>query len=262
LITVLHPVGNLPASVYWRRRVVAFGAVVAVLVLIGFLLGGGGGTRAAGAPAGGGDPAAATGSGTAAGSGTGAPARPAPSNSPTTTPPPLEHSGTGTGTGTDTGTGSGAETGTDTGGPAVEAPSSRPPPPAPDPPRPCQDSALRLTVRTVASVYRVGEMPVIELTVANVSATTCTRDLGAALQEVLLYAGTTRLWSSNDCYPGGTRDEQALLPREHATFSVTWSGLSSKPRCAGTRTRVASGRYRLLGRIGTLRSAPATLTLR
>ena len=117
-------------------------------------------------------------------------------------------------------------------------------------------------MRTVAPVYRVGDLPVLELTVANVSAITCTRDLGAAQQEVLLYAGKTRLWSSNDCYPGGAREVQALLPREHATFSVTWSGLSSQPRCAGTRTRVGPGRYRLLGRIGTLRSLPATLTLR
>jgi hypothetical protein len=105
-------------------------------------------------------------------------------------------------------------------------------------------------------------MPVIELTVQNVSRSTCTRDLGAAQQEVLLYAATVRLWSSNDCYPDGEREEQALLPRERAAFSVTWSGLSSRPRCAGKRLQVGPGHYRLLGRLGTLRSAPVTLTLR
>jgi hypothetical protein len=103
---------------------------------------------------------------------------------------------------------------------------------------------------------------VITLTVQNVSTATCTRDLGAGQQEVLLYAGTTRLWSSNDCYPGGQRNVRPLTPGQRVTFSVTWSGLSSHPGCTGTRSRVRPGSYRLVGRLGTLASRPATLTLR
>jgi len=243
---VLHPVGPLPAPVYWRRRALALAGVIAVLTLLGTTLAGGDGTQAAGAPAGSGQPAAS------AGTATGSPVSPSPSGTPTITPPPLEQSGPADG---GPGLGSGADPGTET----TASPS---PTPSPDKPRPCPDSAIRLTVKTFAPAYRVGAMPVIALTVQNVSTATCTRDLGAAQQEVLLYAGATRLWSSNDCYPGGLRDVQALLPRERATFSVTWSGLSSRPHCAGTRTRVGPGRYRLFGRLGTLRSAAATLTLR
>ncbi len=46
----------------------------------------------------------------------------------------------------------------------------------------------------------------LRLQVRNVATLPCTRDLGAALQEVLLYQATKRLWSSNDCYPEGQRD--------------------------------------------------------
>jgi hypothetical protein len=240
VIIVLHPVGPLPASVYWRRRGLVLAGVVVALVLLASLLGSGGGD---GVPAvagadGGGTPGA--GASTPSGSPT-----PTASGSLTGTPPPLDE----TGPGEDLGSGS---------GPAA---TSRSPKPSLQPPRPCADAALRLTVKAVQSVYRVGDMPVIELTVQNISTAACTRDLGAAQQEVLLYAQTTRIWSSNDCFPGGERDVQALLPRERVSFSVKWSGLSSMPRCAGTRSQVGPGQYRLLGRLGTLHSSEATLTL-
>jgi hypothetical protein len=259
---VLHPVGPLPASVYWRRRAVAFAGVIVVLMLFNWTVGGGtgnsngSGTRPASAQGSG--AGQATGHGATAATGTGAPTGTAASGSPSTTgtPPPLDQSGP-----VDRGPAAGSTGGDPTGTATVTASRSSTSAAA-EPPRPCRDGALRLTVRTVQPYYRVGELPVIELTVQNVSATTCTRDLGAAQQEVLLYAAATRIWSSNDCYPGGSRDVQALLPRERATFTVTWSGLSSRPRCAGTRTRVGPGNYRLLGRIGTLRSTTATLALR
>jgi hypothetical protein len=110
--------------------------------------------------------------------------------------------------------------------------------------------------------YQVGDTPVLDLVVRNVSTVACVRDLGPAQQEVVLYAGARRLWSSNDCYPGGTRDVQVLQPGDSASFSVTWSGLSSRPRCAGDRTRVTAGGYALVGRLGTLVSKRAPLVLR
>ena len=242
---MLHPVGPLPAPVYWRRRALALVGVIAVLTLLGTTLAGGDGTQAAGQPAGSGQPAAS------AGTATGSPVSPSPSGTPTITPPPLEQSGPADG---GPGLGSGADPGTET----TASPS---PTPSPDKPRPCPDSAIRLTVKTFAPAYRVGAMPVIALTVQNVSTATCTRDLGAAQQEVLLYAGATRLWSSNDCYPGGTKDPQPLGPGDSASFSVTWSGLSSRPKCAGERVRVGAGSYLLLGRLGTLVSKRSPIRL-
>jgi hypothetical protein len=98
--------------------------------------------------------------------------------------------------------------------------------------------------------------------VRNVAKLACTRDLGAALQEVLLYHGSTRLWSSNDCYPEGERDLELMRPGVLHTFSVIWSGLGSRPKCAGARTRVGAGSYALVARLGPLVSPRAPLALR
>ena len=127
---------------------------------------------------------------------------------------------------------------------------------------PCADRALQLRILPERPSYQVGQQPVLDLVVRNVSTVACVRDLGAADQEVLLYDGSNRrLWSSNDCYPGGSKDPQVLGPGDSASFSVTWSGLSSRPKCAGERVRVGAGGYTLLGRLGTLVSKRSPIRL-
>jgi hypothetical protein len=227
---VLHPVGPLPASVYWRRRAVAFAAVVVVL-LVGraVLPGGDDGPRNTAAAVGSPTPDAGTPSSLAA------------------TPPAGDRGGSGGG------------------GPAATTTAASSPTPAstpPPPPQPCPDQALQLRVVPERPAYPVGEQPVLDLVVRNISAVACMRDLGAAYQEVLLYDGhNRRLWSSNDCYPGGSKDPQVLGPGDSASFSVTWSGLSSRPKCAGERVRVPAGGYALVGRLGTLVSARSPIRL-
>jgi len=229
---VLHPVGPLPASVYWRRRAAALAAVVAALLAGWFALGGGDSSPKT---------AAAVGSPTPSG---GLP------SSLAATPPAGDRGGSG-----DTG-GSAGEPAT-----SITAAGTTSAPP-PGPPQPCADGALQLRVLPERPAYEVSQQPVIDLVVRNVSAVACVRDLGAAYQEVLLYDGLNRrLWSSNDCYPGGTKDPQVLGPGDSASFSVTWSGLSSRPRCAGERVRVGPGSYSLLGRLGTLVSKRAPIRL-
>jgi hypothetical protein len=245
LICVLHPVGPLPASVYWRRRVLAVAAGLAALLVLWLLTGlggpgpsGAGSGQSAAGPVGNTTPAGpTTPAGAPTSSGT------APSDTLAATPPPVDPGRQGDGdAGTQTPTGSPATT-------EAAVPSA------------CPDTALRLTVASERPNYPVGALPEITLSVRNVSRATCTRDLASSQQEVLLYAGRTRLWSSNDCYPGGGQDIQALAPGERDRFSVTWSGLSSRPKCAGIRSRVGPGRYNLVGRIGSLHSPPAPLVL-
>jgi hypothetical protein len=235
---VLHPVGPLPASVDWRRRGVAFAGLVAVLLLVWAVLPGGGG---GGAPS----PAAAVGS-------------PTPSP-PSDEPSSLDPSGLTASPATDD-PGRPADDGSTAGGSATTpVPATRPPAAQP---KPCTDAQLRLTVSPAQPAYRVGQAPVLRLQVRNVGPVPCTRDLGAALQEVLVYQGATRLWSSNDCYPEGQRDLELMSPGAVHTSPVTWSGLSSRPKCVGVRTPVGAGSYALVGRLGTLVSPRAALTLR
>ena len=229
---MLHPVGSLPASVYWRRRAVAIAAALGVLLMVWVALphgdGGGGGRQ---------DTAALVGSPSPIGGGADLAGRDAAGGRPR---PGRQH-----------------RRGRRRPGHTDDQP-GRPPPP----PKPCTDRALSLRVVPERPAYQVGAKPVFDLVVRNVSAASCVRDLGARLQEVLLYAGARRLWSSNDCYPEGERNVRVLRPAESATFSVEWSGLSSRPSCAGTRVRVGTGTYAAVARLGTLVSPRARLDLR
>jgi hypothetical protein len=240
VVGVLHPVGPLPASVYWRRRAVVFAGLVAVLLLVWAVLPGG----ADDTPR---DSAAAVGS-------------PSPTE-PATAPTATGSGGLTASPATDDPGRAGDGAAAATTPPATSAPPTPKPTPPPAP-KPCADSALRLTVSPAQPVYVVGQAPVLRLQVRNVGALSCTRDLGAALQEVLLYRGTQRLWSSNDCYPEGERDQELMRPGVVYTFSVTWSGLVSRPKCAGARTPVGAGSYTLLARLGSLISPRASLRLR
>ena len=239
---VLQPVGPLPASVYWRRRAVALAVVLGVL-LLGWLALPGGGDSGDRQPT-----AGAAGLPTPSGSD----APPSLSATPPTGDPGRAGDGSGVGAGT------GPATGTVPAATTAPAPSTG----SPAAPEPCPDSALSVTLAPERPVYQVGESPVLDLQVRNVSDIACARDLGAAQQEILLYRGTQRLWSSNDCYPEGERRFEVLAPGAGENFSVTWSGLSSRPKCAGERTRVGAGSYTLVGRLGTLVSERSPITLR
>lgn len=249
---MLHPVGPLPASVYWRRRVLALAAGLAALLLLWLVTSGGSGAGDGGFGQAAGSSSAAP---TATGSGASAPSGGSPSETLAATPPAVDPGRPGDGTGGASGAGDPSGGGSGPAGTTAAAPTEAAAPVA------CSDAALRLTVAPGRPAYPVGATPELTLSVQNVSKQTCTRDLAASQQEVLLYAGQARVWSSNDCYPGGGRDVRTLAPGERNRFSVTWSGLSSRPSCAGTRSRVGPGSYQLVARIGTLRSTPAALTL-
>ncbi|MEJ2861125.1 hypothetical protein [Actinomycetospora flava] len=166
-------------------------------------------------------------------------------------------------------------------GPLLETPTTTPPPattpapaqppaqppaqersaPAPAP-GPCADGDLRVTARTDAPSYAAGRKPVLSLVVENTSDAACVRDLDAAKQAVAVVKKVgDGLWGSNDCSPGDTDDVRTLAPGEEAVFSVTWSGRTSNPGCAGERTVVPPGSYQLLARLDGIVSDPAPFTL-
>ncbi|MFW3172860.1 MucR family transcriptional regulator [Geodermatophilus sp. CPCC 206100] len=217
---MLHPVGPLPAAVYWRRRLLVLTLLVAVL--------GGGGWLAV---------ALATGSG-GSGGGTAAAASAEPTEA--APPPALEQV-----------VPSLASVQTPT-------PATTPPPAAPDPVPagpapggPCTDDMVGLEVRTPGSAPSGGK-PTFELVVTNVSPVPCVRTLDKGLQEVVLVDGAgTRLWGSNDCFPEASSDTRTLAPGEQVAFPLVWGGLTSEPGCAGTREPVGPGQYAVRGRLDT-----------
>ncbi len=225
---MLHPVGPLPAAVYWRRR------LVVLLVLLVIL--GGGGWLAVSLLSGSGDTAAAAGSTTPPAVGTPALDRVVPSLAgvQTPTPPP-----------------------TTTAPAAAEAPA----PPAQEAGAPCGDDVVALEVRTPGTVPS-GTSPVFELVVTNTAAVPCTRVLDAQLQEMVLLDGAgARMWGSNDCQPGSSSDTRTLAPGEQVVFPLTWSGLTSEPTCSAARVPVAPGSYVVRARLDTKTSPDAPLQI-
>ena len=227
---MLHPVGPLPAAVYWRRRVTVLAILLAVLALLAWLVAGLVQDDDEGAAT---TPTAATEPGELPALERVVPpvaqVRP-PSTERVTAPPP-------------------------------------PPPPAPAVPAgpapggPCTGDMLRLEVRTPGQAA-VGGKPTFELAVTNTSTVPCVRALDKQLQElVMVNAAGARVWGSNDCFPESSSDERTLAPGETVVFPVVWGGLTSEPGCAAARVTPPPGSYVLRGRLDTLVSGDATLTL-
>jgi hypothetical protein len=226
---VLHPVGPLPAAVYWRRRAM-------VLTLLVSVLGGGGWLGYAvvtgrGWPAT--TPAAATSS---APVGTPALERVVPSLAGVQVPTVIVSMRASTG--------------------PTRAPASRPAAAGP-----CTDDHIGLAVRTPGRVAS-GAKPTFELRVANTARTPCVRALDKGLQElVILDRAGKRVWGSNDCFPEASRDSRTLAPGEVVTFPIVWSGLTSEPTCTAARVPPPPGAYVVRGRLDTKTTPDAPLAV-
>jgi hypothetical protein len=232
VLGVLHPVGPLPAAVYWRRRLLVLALLLAVLGGGGWLavavLSGAAGSSTTTA-------AAATTEVSAAAGEPPALARVVPSLASVQTPTPAPEPPTEPG--------------------PERAPAS------PTPGGPCSDDMIGLEVRTPGSAP-VGGKPTFELVITNVSAVPCVRVLDAGLQEIVLLDGAgNRVWGSNDCFPENSSDTRTLAPGESVAFPLVWGGLTSEPSCTADRTTPAPGQYALRGRLDTEVSPDAPFTL-
>jgi hypothetical protein len=229
---VLHPVGPLPAAVYWRRRVL-------VLTLLLSVLGGGGWIGYAVATGRFDD-----GTTTVAATSSVPPATPAlegvvPSLAGVQVPtvPASTNAASTNAASTSAAASSTAAAG------------------------PCTDDMIAVEARGPAGVAE-GTQATFALVVTNAAAVPCVRSLDAQLQELALWdlAGN-RIWGSNDCLAETSSDPRTLAPGEVVSFSVEWSGLTSEPTCTAPRMPPPPGAYLLQGRLGTKGSAAAPVTI-
>ncbi|MCZ2817603.1 MucR family transcriptional regulator [Modestobacter sp. VKM Ac-2984] len=237
---MLHPVGPLPAVVYWRRRLLVLGCAVGVL--------GGGGWLGV---------AAATGSPDEDVVRTTAGQEPAPAPALDQIVPSLAAIQLPT-----------APTAPPAADPAEEPEADQPqvdePPtePAAVDGGPCSNDMIGVEVRPTPASSPVGSKPTFDLVVTNVSPVSCVRSLDKGLQEIVMVdAAGTRVWGSNDCFPEETTDPRTLQPGESVVFPVVWGGLSSTPGCTAERVPPPPGDYGLRGRLDTATSPDATFTL-
>ena len=142
--------------------------------------------------------------------------------------------------------------------PTPDASASTDPSATPDPSGsasapPCDDDVLSVEAEATDESYAVGEQPRLELRITNTGTAVCVRDLGQGAVELQVVSGDDRIWSSDDCTPGGAAELTVLQPGEAETSTVTWPGTRSLPGCQGDDEPADAGTYRVIGRVGELR---------
>ncbi|MEU8069485.1 hypothetical protein [Micromonospora sp. NPDC049151] len=250
-------VGPLPPAVYWRRRAVVLGA--GLLFLIVLLYSCTGTDRNTGAP--GTDPSPSGSAG----------AQPDPSGSVLTPQsggpsPTAGDTGGGANTGGGTGDGGASSGGGNTGGGVNNGGGNgnggaTGQPVSDD--GTCTDSELLVTPVAVPPTAQRGTVVTLRLKVKNVSNRTCSRDVGADLQELYLKSGAEKVWSSDTCGTGKGSDVQSFTPDFERSYELGWNGRRDN-RCANgvaSGEFAAIGAYQLFARVGTKISEPVKLTV-
>lgn len=243
-------VGPLPPTVYWRRRAVVLGA--ALLFVIVLLYSCSGTDRNTGGSAGGVSP-----SNTAAPGPTGSLLTPQ-STSPSPTP---GDSGGGSGTGNGSGTNNGGGTGTNNGGSGTNDGGAPAASVADD--GTCTDSEIRVTPVAVPATAQRGTTVTLRLKIKNISDRTCSRDVGADLQELYVKAGAEKIWSSDTCGTGKGSDVQSFTPNFERSYELGWNGRDVS-RCANGLANgpyAPIGTYQVFARVGTKLGEPVKLTI-
>ena len=127
----------------------------------------------------------------------------------------------------------------------------------------CADNEMSVVPEPAATTVRRGTPLVIRLTIKNVSARTCSRDVGADPQEIYLNQGARKYWSSDTCSTAHSSDVRQFAPGAQRQYSVTWNGRQTS-KCVGGQAAGPApppGQFEIRGRLGTKVSDPVTLTI-
>ncbi|MFF0150840.1 hypothetical protein [Micromonospora sp. NPDC005203] len=237
-------VGPLPPAVYWRRRVVVLGAGLLFLIVLLYSCTGSDrpdrDRKAAGSPT-----ATPTG---AAGPG-------APVLTPQTGAPPPSASGDAGATTPDAKTPSPAITSND-------------PPPGTVANSvddgTCTDAEIRVVSLASPTSVQRGAVADLQLKIKNTSDRTCSRNVGADLQEIFIKSGAEKIWSSDTCGKVQGSDVQSFTPNFERSYQVVWNGRDTS-RCDASGLAAGPfpplGAYEVFARVGTKLSAPVKLTV-
>ncbi|MEV6212406.1 hypothetical protein [Kitasatospora sp. NPDC051914] len=234
--------GPLPASIYWRRRLVVLAALAVVIALVAWLVTGSGDKDAQGdkktaqaAPVQSITPGASpTGSaitsrpGGGGGSTGGGASTAGPSGSAGTSGDDVSVSTGGTGSGSSGAAGTAG--GTSTGGGAGQPPTNTSEVMALPV---CSASQVSLELASAQNSYTSTVKPRLSLTVRNTSGSGCRVDLGRTASTLTVTASSgERVWSSGDCPANRQAAWVQLAAGAGLTESFTWNRSRSKPQCA------------------------------
>ncbi|MFI7523038.1 hypothetical protein [Micromonospora globbae] len=127
----------------------------------------------------------------------------------------------------------------------------------------CTDAEISLTAVVLPATVRSGAPVDLQLRIKNKSDRTCSRDVGADLQELFIKSGAEKIWSSDTCGTAKGRNVQSFPPNIEQMYQVTWNGQDAS-RCAdgvAAGKPVPPGTYQVFARVGTKLSEPVKLTI-
>lgn len=232
-------VGPLPPAVYWRRRAVVLGAVFLFLVVVFYSSWGSSEEPAKNA------------SGQEQPSGDSS----ADSETPAGTEQPDPPGDSGDAGGEET---PNFEPSDPSASAVVDDPPAAPPVPGDGT---CADDEISVTAVAQPTSVSQGGAVDLQLKIKNSSSRTCSRDVGADLQELFLKAGAAKIWSSDSCGTGEGSDVQSFTPDSERFYRVTWNG-NDDSRCQGgvaIGPEAPPGTYLVVARVGTKHSEPVEL---
>jgi hypothetical protein len=145
---------------------------------------------------------------------------------------------------------------------AAAAPPAVTPSPTATPIGDCADGDISLRTTTDAQTYPATVRPRFTLTVTNTSHTACRRNLGSGALSLTVTSGGARVWSSDDCNPGGPAGAQVLQPGAHVNTTLSWARVLSAPGCPTGRPPAGPGQYVVTGSADKASSPGAVFALR
>jgi len=219
--SLLTPKGPAPASVYWRRRVVVLAVLFVVILLLGKACSGGDDKSAS------------------------APSALVPQTSPADISPSVAS--------TDAARQDAAGT---------TSPTLSPTPTTASGPIKCKNSQVRVYVTANDPQNSVGGPVLMRYVIATNSDVKCLRDVGGTQDELTITSTSgKRIWSSDDCNPGGAPNIKPISKSSPFAVTVEWGGSITKPGCPSTKPIAPAGTYQIVGRNGNVYSTPEPLTL-
>ena len=118
-----------------------------------------------------------------------------------------------------------------------------------------------VTARPAKASYAVGDTVTITYVVATKGGVKCKRDVGGAADEVRVVSGSTIIWSSDYCSPGGKPDVRTIGPNDSFSVVVEWDGDVTSSSCPADRLPAPAGVYGVQGRNGSVLGTTSKLTL-
>lgn len=127
--------------------------------------------------------------------------------------------------------------------------------------RACRSSDLEISVAVETAAPTAGGEVVFVMSIANTGSTPCTQDVGAAATSFTVTSGGYRVWSSDDCNPGGSKQLEVIPPGQAFAVQAVWPTIITTPGCPTTDNPAQPGAYDVTGTDAGITSAATRFAL-